>query len=201
MADINLLPSQERETVRVEGLRKRLQLSSILVLVVVAVLTILTLALFTYFAAQNSALVAQVEESSARVNQLKAQEELLVVVKDKTSTASTLVSQREVFPVFFEKLSALVPQSLYFTDMKVAEDEVVISGKARTSADVSGFVNLLLSATGAEIITSVSVDSLSADDSGIYTFVISGKLASAAVAPVSAAEDEANPDLVIGGGL
>ncbi len=190
MADINLLPAQERETVKAESLRKRLQLSSVIALVVAAVLTIATLAIFMFFASQNSNLVAQVEQGSARVNQLKAQEELLVVVKDKASTGSTLLSQREDFPVFFEKLAALVPQDLNFTDMKASEGELIISGKARTSADVAGFVNSLVSARGAEIISNVSIDSLSSDDTGVYTFVVSGLLVGSTTASAVGGDTE-----------
>lgn len=176
MADINLLPTQERESAKEEALKKKLQFSSVAVLVIVAILTIATLGVFMVFASENSNLVAQVEQESARVNQLKAQEELLVVVKDKTSTGSTILSQREDFPDFFEKLGNLVPQDLYFTDMKTAEGELIISGKARTSADVAGFVNSLVGVQGAEIVSNISVDSLTSDDTGVYSFVVSGLL-------------------------
>lgn len=185
MADINLIPAQEKANVKFELLRKRLQLFSIVILVGAAVFTVATLFLFTYFASANSSLAAQVEQDSAKVNLLKGTEELLLVVGDKATAASTVLSGRQDYPNFFQKLSALVPQNLYFTDMRVAEGKVVISGKARTSADVAGLANSLLSAKGAELVSGVSVDSLSSDDSGIYTFVISASIVGANTPSVS----------------
>lgn len=184
MADINLIPQEERASARVELLQKRLQFFSVGLLVTTAVLTILTLAFFTMFASRREQLYGEVEEYSARINKLKVQEELLVVIKDKSSVANKIVTSRVDFPKVFEKFSQLVPQGIYFTDIRVAAGKIVISGRARTSADANGLASSLVSAGGAEVVSDVSLDSLSSDEEGIYTFVISAKLV-AVQAPVA----------------
>ncbi|MBI3282980.1 PilN domain-containing protein [Candidatus Curtissbacteria bacterium] len=177
MSDINLIPSEERASARVELLQKRLQIFSIGFLVTTAVLTILTLSLFAMFASRREKLIGEVEDNSQEINRLKAQEELVVVVKEKASVASQIVSSRVEFSRAFEKLSQLVPQGVYFTDIRVSAGKIVISGKARTSADVAGLASSLVSATGSEVVSDVSIDSLSSDDEGVYVFVVSAKLA------------------------
>jgi Tfp pilus assembly protein PilN len=145
-------------------------------LVVTAVLTIVTLVLFLSFASKNKSLEEEIANDSLRVNQLKSREELLLVIKDKLSVALILLGTRQNYPSFFEELSTLVPRDLYFTDMKVTGDEIIISGKARTSSDIAGFANALLSLEGASIISNVGIDSLSSDETGVYTFVVSGMI-------------------------
>lgn len=179
MADINLIPQEERTNAKVELLRRKLQFSSIGFLIFTAVLTILTLSLFAMFASKRSALIGEVEDNSAQINKLKAEEELIVVVKDKASAADKIVSSRVDFPKIFDKFSLLLPQDIYFTDVRVATGKVVISGKAKTSADVAGLASSLVSANGAEIVSDVSIDSLSSDNEGIYAFVVSAKLVGA----------------------
>ena len=177
MADINLIPQEEKENARVELLQKRLQFSAIGFLVLTTVLTILTLSLFTMFSSRRASLVVQVEDSSAEINRLKAQEELIVVIKDKTSVANQLISSRVEFSKVFEKFSQLVPQGIYFTDIRVAASKIVISGRAKTSSDVAGLASSLVSASGSEVVSDVAIDSLSSGEEGIYMFVVSAKLA------------------------
>lgn len=192
MADINLIPQDERDSVRAESVQKRLQLSSIGFLIFTAVLTVITLSLFAMFASKKSALIADVEEHSARINTLKAQEELVVVAKDKATAADKLVTGRVEFSDVFEKFATLIPQGIYFTDVRVTLGKIVISGRARTSSDVASLASSLVSARGAEIVSDVSIDSLSSDENGVYAFVLSAKLVSqqAPAAGASGAADE-----------
>jgi hypothetical protein len=195
MADINLIPQEERANARAELIQKRLQFSSVGFLVFTAVLTILTLLFFAMFASKRAQLVAEIEDNSSKINRLKAQEELIVVVKDKASAADTIISSRIDFPVIFGKFSSLVPQNIYFTDIRVATGKIVISGKAKTSSDVAGLASSLVSASGAEIVSDVSIDSLSSDDAGIYSFVASAKIVGAEPAkPVAATAPGAAAD-------
>src|SRR3990167_9186059 len=119
MADINLLPSEERTAERIDLARKKLLEASI---------------------------------------------------------ADKILSTRSNLPSFFSQLEELVPQSLYFSDLRLSADKVVISGKARSSADMAGFVTGLSSQKGAQIVSNVTIDSLSSDESGAYTFVVSAQL-------------------------
>lgn len=176
MADINLLPQEEKANERYYALVHRLQIASVAVLAIVAVLTVATLILFTTFSRARSNLVAQLEDLSATVNSFKSQEELIVVVKDKVGSAEKLAILRLEYHNFFNKLAQLVPQEIFFTDLRISSGKVVISGRARTSGDMGGFVAILTSAKGTELVSDVSVDTLSSDETGVFSFVMSMKV-------------------------
>lgn len=185
MADINLIPQEERINARTEAVQKRLQLFSIGALVLTAILTVVTLSLFAMFSSKRAELIAMVEDSSASINKLKAQEELIVVVKDKASVADEIIVSRTDYPQLFGKFSALIPQGIYFTDLRISGGKIIISGKAQTSSDVDSLSTSLLSAKGTEVFSDVSIDSLSSDDTGRYVFVLSAKLKSAEVEAIA----------------
>ena len=174
--DINLLPFEEKAQERFEQLVKRLSKISVVFLAATAIFTLVTLFFFTSLVSKRSELISKIESASNTINSYKASEELIVVVKNKVGVADKVLALRIEYPSVFETFSKLVPQGVYFTDVKVASDKVTISGKAKTSADVAGLVSSLLSAEGTKVISAISVDSLNSDEVGTYSFVISGKL-------------------------
>lgn len=176
MADINLLPAEERKARSFEAWRSRLTIIAVVVLVATTLFTVATLGLFISLAQERSKLVSQVEEASAKINSLKTTEELITVVKTKVTAASGVLAKRIDYPSFFRGLAGLVPVNVYFSDMRFVGDKLVIVGRAKTSSDMAGLVSSLVSAKGAELLTGVSIDSLSTDDQGIYGFVISTQL-------------------------
>ena len=121
-------------------------------------------------------MVSQIDDAISTIASLKAQEELLVVVRDKTSASLDLLAKRIEFANFFNKLANLVPQGVFFNDVRFLSGKAVFSGKARTSTDVATLVSTLSSARGAEIVSDLAVDALSSDEAGIFSFVISAKL-------------------------
>lgn len=176
MADINLLPEEEKSQEKFLLLSKRLQMASVGFLILTALLTVLTLVLYTTFSSKRTQLVSQIEDASSTIVSLKAQEELLVVVRDKTSASLDLLAARVEFANFFNKLANFVPQGVFFTDVRFLSGKAVFSGKAKTSGDVATLVSTLSSARGAEIVSNLAVDALSSDEAGIFSFVISAKL-------------------------
>lgn len=176
MADINLLPQEEKANERYYALVHRLQIASVGVLVIVAILTVVTLFMFTTFSRTREGLVTQLADLSATVNGFKSQEELLVVVKDKTVAAEKLTTSRVDYHNFFNKLANLVPEGIFFTDFRVSAAKAVVSGKARGSDDVANLVNSLTSSKGTELVSDVSVDTLSSDETGQFSFVITVKV-------------------------
>jgi len=172
MADINLLPSEERQTERLQFVRKKILLASIIVLVLTAIATLATLGFFTSLVSKRTALVDQIDKSSSVVNDNKASEELIVVVKGKMSAAEKILSSRDNPADTLTKLSGRVPQGVYFTDIRLSSGKLVISGKAKSSAEMAGFVSSLVSEEGTKFVSEVTVDSLSADESGVYSFVV-----------------------------
>lgn len=177
MADINLLPQEEKAAETFDLFRRRLTLASVLILFGTAVFTLVTLTMFTSFKSRRSGLIERVDEGSRQVNNLKANEELAVVVKKKAAAASVIIGSRTDTPTIFDKFAQLIPQGVYFTDLRFSEGKLVMSGKAKSTADISGFIGAVTSASGAEVVSNVTVDSLSADEQGVYSFVMSAELA------------------------
>jgi len=176
--DINLLPFEEKAQESFANLQKRLSLVSVIVLVVTAIFTLVTLVFFTSLASSRSKLIEDAQRSFSTINSYKANEELIVVVKNKVSAADKILNERANYSNVFNTLTSIIPQGTYFTDFKVASEKVSITGRAKSSADVAGLVSSLVSDRGKEIISNLSVESLSSDDKGIYAFVLSAQLVS-----------------------
>ena len=176
MADINLLPVEARDQENFSILVKRISIVSVVVLVITGIVTFIILVLFSSFSSKRSKLVASVEASSWQIESLKSTEELIVVVKDKASSAEKLVSSRTDFADIFENISKLIPQGVYFTDAKFTSGKVSLSARAQSSADVAGLVSSLLSSEGAKYFNQVSIDSLSSNELGLFTFNITAQL-------------------------
>jgi len=176
MAEINLLPVEERAHEQFLLLSKRLSIASIVLLVFTAVFTLATLVLFTSLVSARSDLVTKVEENSSKINELKASEELITVVQEKASAADKLLTARINHKTIFESLSQLIPQGVYFSDIRFSGDKVSISGKAKSYADVAGLASSFLSDEGRKLFSGVSVDSLSSDETGVFVFAITAQL-------------------------
>ncbi len=176
MADINLLPVEEKSAEQFENLYKKLIIAATILLVFTAVSTLAILGFFSVLSSQRSELVRRVETNSATIGDLKSIEELQVVVKQKSAVADKILTARSSLGGVFQTLVQLVPQGVFFTDMRFSGLKVVISGRAKTSADVAGLVSQLVSSRGSQIFSAVSVDSLSSDEAGIYSFVLSAQL-------------------------
>ncbi len=173
MTDINLIPQETRKSEDLEKLKGKLTVVSIIVLVLTAVGAIVTLAFFAYLISQRENLISRVEQASATVNNYKENEELLVVTKDKSATATKILGSRLSYVNVFTTLAQIIPKNVYFSDIKIGNRDTQISGKAKSSADIAGLVSALLSTDGAKIISNVSINSLVSDETGSYTFALS----------------------------
>lgn len=176
MADINLLPTEERSAESFENIRHKVLWGSIGFLVFTAISALVILGFYSTLASKRATLVSQIESKSSEINSLKPTEELIVVVKEKASNADKILNARKNLADVFGSFSQLVPQGVYFSDIKISGGKVVLSGKARTSADIAGLISSMTSAKGAEIVNNVTVDSLSSDDGGAYAFVVTLQL-------------------------
>ena len=177
MPDINLVPVQERATERFESLKKRLSMGSAILLVLTAVFTLGVLGFFTTQVSKRTQLFTQVEESAQTINNYRSQEEFLVVVKDKAGLAEQVLAERTDYYQTFNGFAKLVPQGVYFTDIKFSAGKIIMNGKAKSSAEVAGLVSSLLTADGAKIVSNITIDSLTADETGTYTFSIAAQSA------------------------
>jgi Tfp pilus assembly protein PilN len=182
MADINLLPVEDKGTEATEGIRKKLSVISVVVLVVTAVFGVVTLVMFTSIASQRQKIQNRIDENTSQINSLKDTEAMIVLTKDKASVADKVLSGRADQVNVFNKFAQLVPENVYFTDIKFIGSKANFSGKAKSSADVAGFISSLASDKGSEIIANVNIDTLGSDQEGVYTFNISGQLTTKASA-------------------
>src|SRR3989344_491564 len=166
MADINLLPEEERSAESFENIRRKLLVGSVGALVVIGVLTLILLIYYTVISSKKAALISKVEASTQTIESLKANEELIVVTKGKVSDAAKILNSRTDLSDFFNQFSRLVPQNMYFSDFKIADGKLTASGKAANSGAMASFISGLVSSNGQQIISNVNVDSLSSDEAG-----------------------------------
>lgn len=177
MADINLLPVEDKGSETTEGIRKKLSIASAGVLVLAAAFGVVTLVMFTSIASQKQKIQNRIDTSTSQIDSLKDTEAMVVVTKDKASIADKVLTGRADQVNVFNQFAQLVPENVYFTDIKFTGSKATFSGKAKSSADIAGFISSLASDSGSKIISNVNIDSLGSDQEGIYTFNVSGQLA------------------------
>lgn len=174
MADINLLPSEEKTSDSLNSLQKKLTIFSVLVLAVVAVFTVITLVLFTTAKARENQLKADIEKSASEVAANKTSEELLTVVSKKAQSANKAISGRLIYTDILTKTAELMPKDVYFSDLKISGSKLSTSAKAKTSADVANLVSsFVTSEEGKKLFSSISIDSLATDADNNYAFSVS----------------------------
>lgn len=173
MAEINLLPVDERKNENLEKLRKNLSVFSTIALFAVAGFALVTLIFFTRLIGERREIISRIEAASSMISSFENTEALLVVTKSKTSLASDVLNSRTDHIEFFNNFSSIIPTNVYFSDIKFTSGKVTFTGKAKTSADLAGLVASLASPDGSKLISTVSIDSLSADEERIYSFGIS----------------------------
>lgn len=176
MADINLLPVEDKGTEAAEGIKKKLSVVSAVVLVATAAFGVVTLVMFTSIASQRQKIQNRIDTNTAQIESLKDTEAMIVVTKDKASIADKVLSGRADQVNLFNQFAQLVPENVYFTDIKFTGNKATFSGKAESSADVAGLISSLASDQGSKIISNVNIDSLGSDQEGVYTFNISAQL-------------------------
>lgn len=176
MANINLLPTEEKSAANFGFVQKKFLVGSILVIAITGLITFGILGVFSIEASKRKDLNSRVELSVTEINNYKPVEELLVIIHDKVSDGQKIIDGRVDVDEVFTNLSELIPREVYFSDIKFAGDKVALSGKAKTSADAAGLLSSLVSTQAAKIFSDVNMESLSLDESGNYSFTLSMKL-------------------------
>lgn len=176
MADINLLPVEDKSVENLTDLQKKATIVSFGLLIVTAVATVATLIMFTIYAGERNTINEKIGVSSGNIEKLKPVEELLVVASKKAGSAQKGLSTRFDYVDFFNGFSALVPQGVYFSDVKISGTKLSLSGKAKTSADIAGLVSSLVSDSGQEVISGANIESLSSDSKGVYVFTMTADI-------------------------
>lgn len=161
MAEINLMPSEDKASEGLTKLQKKLSIFSVFVLFVIAVFTVVTLIMYTSAKAQESKLKVRIEKAAAEINSQQTAEELLTVIGKKAEIAQKAISARLIYTDILNRMAALMPQNVYFGDLKIDGNKISTSAKAKTSADVAGLVSSFVSSDeGKKLFSSVTIDSL-----------------------------------------
>jgi len=176
--DINLLPEEEREKVSHEALRKRLNIFSVLILIVAGTALVGT---FSYWGVQKrneQGLKEKIKNKEAEVIGYNQVESLHRVLKDKSQGLIAIFSKQKDFGQFLDQFSQLIPSGVAFADFSVNETgKLSAAGKAASSSEFSNFLLTLTDeGKGGQLFSSVSIDSLSRNDKGEYQFSLSGNL-------------------------
>ena len=174
MADINLLPTEEKSSEGFNSLQKKLTIFSVVILVAVAAFTVTTLVLFTAAKSSESKLKARIDDAAGSVTSNQLTEELLTVVDKKASSATQVLDSRLLYTDILTKTAELMPTDVYFSDLKVTGTKITTNAKAKTSADVANLVSsFVTSEQGKKLFSSVSIDALGTDQDSHYTFSVS----------------------------
>ncbi len=181
MADINLIPAEEKTSDSLASLQHKLTIFSVLLLAVVAVFTIVTLVMFTQLKSQETALNERISKAATAVSSNQLSEWLLSTVSKKADSANKVLASRLLYTDVLTKTAELMPQGVYFSDFKLSGTKVTTSAKAKTSADVANLVSSFVTTDqGKKLYSSISIDSLASDDKGNYAFSVSMELAPSA---------------------
>ena len=180
MTEINLLPVEDKSTETQKGIVKKLSVVAGVVLVATAALALVTLVMFTNLASERQKLNTKIDSNTSEIASFKSIEELITVTKDKASVADKILSARTDQVNVFNQFSQIVPVNVYFTDIKFTGGKANLSGKAKSSADIAGFISSLASDQGAKIMSNVNIDTLGSDQGGVYSFSISAEFVNSA---------------------
>lgn len=174
MADINLLPVEEKASEKLLSIQKKFSVFSVVVLVVVAAFTVVTLILFTQEKSQYDKLKSRVEAAAGEVNENKPSEDLLTVVEKKAESANKVLEARLLYTEILVKTAELMPLGVSFSDLKVSGNKMSAGATAATSADVANLVSSFVTSDGGKkLFSSLSIDSLATNADNKYSFSVS----------------------------
>lgn len=176
MENINLLPTEEKSAETFGSVQRRFLFGAIAFIILTGSVTFGILGFFSIEASKRTDLNSRVEASAAQIGSYKSIEELLVVIHDKVGDGQKILDGRVDVDEVFSNLAELIPQGVYFSDIKFSGSKVNLTGKAKTSADAAGLVASLVSSQASKVFTDVNMESLSSDDKGNYSFSLSMKL-------------------------
>ncbi|OGD86191.1 hypothetical protein A2Z23_03180 [Candidatus Curtissbacteria bacterium RBG_16_39_7] len=176
--DINLLPPEEKEKASEEALRKRLNVFSILILVIIGVAIVATFAFWGIQRRNEGSLKDTIKDKERQVTEYIEVERLRRILKDKSQGLMSIFSKQKDFGQLMDQFSLLIPSGVAISDFSANEaGKLTATGKA---ASASEFSNFLLTLTdeekGGNLFSTVSIDSLSRNDKGQYQFSLSAAL-------------------------
>lgn len=174
--DINLLPESHRHFEKRLQFKKRLEIGSIIVLVLTIVIIIGVFVFWSRQTKQLADLKASIKTQEERINNYKDLEGKISILKSKVTAINTIVSSDSQFRQTIDTMGVLVAESgVSLQTLSLSEDgRLVIAAKANNSDELSSFINLL--SDPSKQFESTTLSSLSAEGDGSYKFNISLKV-------------------------
>lgn len=179
MVDINLLPVEEVREVEAKRLQKKVRTYSIIAIVLTILVTVGVFGYWLYLVRQDEQLGKKINNLTSQIENLKEVESLFRVVKNKLSAIVGISAKTQNFEVILDEVAKITPQGVSLTDLTVKEtNSITLKGSAVSASEFSSLVsNLLARDNPASKFSAVTVESLTRDDSGVYQFAISAKIA------------------------
>lgn len=170
--DINLLPEEEREKTAKERLRKRLNLTSVAVLLVTFSLLVGVFSYWGLLKKKESSVTEKIRDQEGQLQSLAQVESFFRVFKAKSQAISQIFQAQKDFGETLTNFSQFVPNGVYLTDFSVGEDgKIKTSGVAANSQEFSNLILTLIDKDGgAKFYSQISVDSLSGTQEGGLKF-------------------------------
>lgn len=173
--DINLLPEEEREKTAKERLKKRLNLTSVAVLIVTLLLLAGVFSYWGFLKRKETTVTDKIRDQESQLQSLTQVESFFRVFKAKSQAISQVFRTQKDFGETLSNFSQFVPNGVYLTDFLVGEDgNVKTSGVAANSQEFSNFILTLIDKEGGgKFYSQISVDSLSGAQEGGLKFGLS----------------------------
>lgn len=178
MPEINLLPEEERKQVAAKKLRRRLTIYSVAAIVICAVIAVVVFSFWTMLTREEKQLTESITGFEKQIENLQNVETLARVLKSKLLAIITTSKQATDFDKILTNITQTIPSGVTLSDLTISEqNQIKFSGSAISSSEFSNLVLALLrSNVGKANFSSVSVESVTRDDKGLYKFAIAVKL-------------------------
>lgn len=178
MAEINLLPEEERAKIVREVVKKKFNFFNIGALILITAATIVVFGYWGLVSRTNSKLNQDITQREATISNFAEVETLARLLKNKAAGLVSIFSAQADFGKMLETVATFVPSGVVLSDLTVSEaGKLTLSGEAISSAEFSSLLNAFVDPNlGGRLVSAVSVESLSRDEAGIYKFSISSTL-------------------------
>lgn len=186
MAEINLLPEEERKQVETKKVKQKVRKYSSLALIATIIVSVFVFAFWVVLVQQDRQLTTKIDDLSSQIKNLSNVESLARVLKNKLSSIVSISAKSQNFEDLLNNVSQIIPAGVTLSDLTVSDQGLItLTGTAVSASEFSSLVTTLSHQDASRAnFTTVTVESLTRDDKGIYKFAISAKLKGSTITQV-----------------